>query len=49
MHVPTPQRVATKEIYTEPRAETIALIRQYARYYSANYGKQQKSFKRLIN
>ena len=49
MNVPTPRRVVTKEIYTEPRAETIVLIRQFARYYNTDYGKQQKVFKRLIN
>lgn len=49
MNVSLPTRVETEEIYTEPRVETIALIRHFARYYNVDYGKQQKFFKRLIN
>jgi hypothetical protein len=49
MNVSLPTKVETKEVYAEPRTETIALIRQFARYYNADYGKQQKVFKRFIN
>jgi hypothetical protein len=49
MNVSLPMKIETKEVYTEPRAETIALIRHFARFYSADYGKQQKIFKRFVN
>jgi hypothetical protein len=49
MNISLPIKTETKEIYTEPRAETIALICQFARYYNVDYGKQQKVFKRFIN
>jgi len=49
MNVSIPLKVETEEIYTEPRVETIALIRHFARYYTVDYGKHQRIFKRLIN
>jgi hypothetical protein len=49
MNVTLPVRTETKEIYTEPRAETIALIRYFARYYKTDCDKRQKVFKKLIN
>jgi hypothetical protein len=49
MNVSLATEAGTKGFYTEPRAETIALIRYFARYYNVDYGKQQKVFKRFIN
>jgi hypothetical protein len=48
MNVSFPGEGKRKEI-TGPRVETIALIRQFARFYNADYSAQQKVYKRLIN
>jgi hypothetical protein len=47
-NISSPTRKGFQEI-TSPRAETIALIRQFARMYGMNYESKRKIYKTLVN
>jgi hypothetical protein len=47
-NISSPTRNKIKEL-TSPRAETIALIRQFARMYGMDYESKQKIYKTLVN